>query len=69
GAIKVLSWNGIALAPIFQTTALQGWISDFAIADITGDGKAELVVSVVTQTKLAILSKDKASSIISYELQ
>jgi TolB-like protein len=69
GAIKVLSWNGIALAPVFQTTALQGWISDFAIADITGDGKAELVVSVVTQTKLAILSKDKASSIISYELK
>mgnify|MGYP006291980091 CR=1 FL=1 len=69
GAVKVLSWNGIALAPVFQTTALQGWISDFTIADITGDGKAELVVSVVTQTKLAILSKDKASSIISYELQ
>ena len=69
GAIKVLSWNGIALAPIFQTTALQGWISDFAIADINGDGKEELVVSVVTQTKLAILSKDKASSIISYELR
>jgi len=69
GALKALSWNGIALAPVFQTTALQGWISDFAIADITGDGKKELVVSVVTQTKLAILSKDKSSSIISYELQ
>ena len=69
GAIKVLTWNGIALAPIFQTTDLQGWISDFAIADINGDGKEELVVSVVTQTKLAILSKDKASSIISYELK
>jgi TolB-like protein len=68
GSIQVLSWNGIALAPLFQTHALQGWISDFAIADIDADGKDELIVSVVTQTKLAILSKDKASSIISYEL-
>jgi hypothetical protein len=68
GTIQVLSWNGIALAPLFQTYALQGWISDFAMADIDADGTDELVVSVVTQTKLAILSKDKASSIISYEL-
>ncbi len=68
GNIQVVSWNGIALAPLFQTHALQGWVSDFAIADIDGDGNDELIVSVVTQTKLAILSKDKASSIISYEL-
>jgi hypothetical protein len=68
GAIHVLSWNGIALAPIFQTRALQGWISDFAMADIDADGKEELIVSVVTQTKLAILSKDKTASIISYDL-
>ncbi len=69
GNIKVLSWNGIALAPQFQTHALQGWISDFAIADIDADGREELVVTVVTQTKLAILSKDKASSIISYDME
>jgi hypothetical protein len=68
GTIQVLSWNGIALAPIFQTRALQGWISDFAMADIDADGKEELIVSVVTQTKLAILSKDKTASIISYDL-
>jgi hypothetical protein len=68
GSIQVLSWNGIPLAPLFQTHALQGWISDFAIADIDADGTDELVVSVVTQTKLAILAKDKASSIISYDL-
>ncbi|WP_024335562.1 FG-GAP-like repeat-containing protein [Desulfotignum balticum] len=68
GTIQVLSWNGIALAPMFETLALQGWISDFAVADIDADGKDELIVSVVTQTKLAILAKDMASSIISYEL-
>jgi TolB-like protein len=69
GNIKVLSWNGIALAPVFTTSDLQGWISDFAIADMNGDGKDELIVSVVTQTKLAILARDKASNIISYELK
>jgi TolB-like protein len=69
GSIQVLSWNGIALEPMFTTSALQGWISDFAIADLDGDGTDELIVSVVTQTKLAILAKDKASSIISYKLK
>jgi TolB-like protein len=69
GNIQVLSWNGIALSPVFTTSDLQGWISDFAIADMNGDGNDELIVSVVTQTKLAILAKDKASNIISYELK
>ena len=65
----MLSWNGIALAPVFQTGDLQGWISDFAVADITGDGKDELVVSVVTRTRQAVLSKDRSSSIISYAIE
>jgi hypothetical protein len=39
------------------------------VADINQDGRNELIVSVVTQTKLEILSKDKTSSIISYELE
>jgi TolB-like protein len=69
GNIQVLSWNGMALAPVFTTSDLQGWISDFAIADINGDGNDELIVSVVTQTKLAILARDKASNIIFYKLK
>jgi TolB-like protein len=69
GTIQVMAWNGIALAPLFKTHELQGWISDFAVADIDQDGRNELIVSVVTQTQLAVLSKDKTSSIISYELE
>lgn len=69
GWLQILSWNGIALAPVFQTNALQGWISDFAISDFDGDGKKELIVSVVTRSKTMILSKDKSSNIISYELE
>lgn len=66
--IEMLSWNGIAMAPVFQTSTVQGWISDFTIADMDGDGADELIVSVVTQSKKSILSKPSASNIISYKL-
>ncbi len=69
GRIGVMSWNGIAMAPVFETMPLQGWISDFDIADIDNDGKKELVISVVSGSKLAIIAKDKASNIISYKLE
>ncbi|MCP4722055.1 MAG: hypothetical protein GY860_21560 [Desulfobacteraceae bacterium] len=69
GRIQILAWNGIAMAPVFQTPPVQGWISDLAIADLDGDGTEELIVSVVTQSKISIISKDKASSIISYGLE
>ncbi len=69
GHLEMLAWNGLAMAPVFQTSPVQGWISDFAIADLDGDGADELVVSVVTQNKMAILGKDKASHVISYKLE
>lgn len=69
GHLEILAWNGIAMAPVFQTMPVQGWISDFAIADLDNDGMDELIVSVVTKTKLALLSSDKASNIISYKLE
>ena len=69
GRIDIMAWNGISMAPVFQTTPVQGWISDFDIADLDGDGEDELIVSAVTRTKLAILAKDKSSNIISYKLK
>ncbi|WDP85697.1 MAG: hypothetical protein HUN05_11625 [Desulfobacter sp.] len=69
GHIEVMKWNGMALAPVFQTMPVQGWISDFAFADLDGDGEEEMVVSVVSRSKLAILAKDKSSNIISYKLK
>ena len=69
GHIEMLRWNGVAMAPVFRTGDMQGWISDYAIVDIDGDGEKELLVSAVTLTKMAILSKDKASNIISYKLR
>jgi hypothetical protein len=69
GRVEIMSWNGIALAPVFQTVPLQGWVSDFDIADIDNDGIEELVISVVTRSKIAILAGDKTSNIISYKLK
>jgi len=69
GHIEMLAWNGIAMAPVFQTSTVQGWISDFALADMDGDGTEELVVSVVTRGQKSIISKAPASSIISYKLE
>jgi len=69
GRVEIMSWNGIALAPVFQTVPLQGWVSDFDVADIDNDGIEELVISVVTRSKVAILASDKTSNIISYKLK
>lgn len=69
GRVEIMSWNGIALAPVFQTAPLQGWVSDFNIADIDNDGIEEMVISVVTRSKIAILADDKTSNIISYKLK
>jgi TolB-like protein len=69
GSLEILSWNGISLAPVFKTRSVQGWISDFAIADIDGDGKDELVVCVVGKMKFAIGTKSQSSNIISYKLE
>ena len=69
GSLEILAWNGIALAPVAKTRSVQGWISDFAIADMDGDGKDELVVSVVGKSKIFIGTKGQSSSIISYKLE
>ena len=69
GNLEILSWNGIALAPVFKTQSVQGWISDFIIADIDGNGVNELVVSVVDKTKNAVWAGKRSSNIISYPLE
>ena len=68
GNLEILAWNGIALAPVLKTRSVEGWISDFAIADIDNDGVDELVVSVVGRSKILIDVKAKTSNIISYKL-
>ncbi len=69
GNIQILTWNGIALAPMYQTNTVQGWISDVAISDFDNDGKLEMIAAVVDRNKFSLMSKRKKSNIISYELQ
>jgi len=69
GSLEILSWNGISLAPAFKTRSVQGWISDFAIADIDGDSIDELIVSVVGRAKLLLNLSEVTSNIISYKLE
>ncbi|MCP4020556.1 MAG: hypothetical protein GY729_01830 [Desulfobacteraceae bacterium] len=69
GNIQVLSWNGIALSPLFQTQSVQGWISDIAIADFDDDGIVELITAVVDRDRSSFLKQGKKSNIISYDLK
>ena len=69
GNLEILSWNGVALSPVAKTRSIQGWISDFAIVDMDGDGKDELVVSVVGKSKIFTGTKGQTSNIISYKLE
>lgn len=47
GEIECLKWNGMEMAPAWQTRKALKYISDFAIADIDNDGRRELVYAVV----------------------
>ena len=69
GNLEILSWNGISLAPVFTIRPVQGWISDFAIADFDGDKKDELIISIVGKTNLFFNTNKQLSNIISYELE
>lgn len=69
GNIEIHSWNGIALYPISRTRNVQGWISDFTIADTDNDGVDELLVSVVESEETSIVTGSNRSYIISYDMQ
>jgi|GEM_PF-552878 len=68
GHLEIMAWNGMEMAPVYKTTPVQGWISDFDIADLDNDGKPELLVSVVGRSEFAIFAMDKSTTLISYDL-
>ena len=66
GNLEALSWNGIGLSSVWKTRPVQGWISDFVVADMDKSGVSRIWVSVVKKSKLLSSGSDK-SNIISYQ--
>ena len=55
GYIACMEWDGDnVLQPKWKTIEEHGYISDLAIADVTNDGKADLVFTVVSDVKANI---------------
>lgn len=68
GQLVSLVWDGIGLAPSWETRNVSGFIRDFGIGDFDNDGVEELVAAVVIKEG-AIIGTDPTSAIIAYELK
>jgi hypothetical protein len=53
GRIVVLSWNKVNMKHVWTGEEVGGYISDFSLADINGDGRLEAVYAMVASTGLA----------------
>ena len=62
-----LSWDGLGLSELWQTSPVSGYAADFALADIDNDGGNEMVALIVT-SRGSIFSKPK-SAVIYYEIK
>lgn len=67
GRLVSLVWDGLGLAPAWETRNVSGFIRDFGIGDFDNDGKIELVAAVVTKEGITI-GTDPKSTIIAYEI-
>ena len=66
GAFQALTWDGLGLTPFWQTRQITGYVSDYDLADMNGDGVEDLVASVVTKRDMVFRSAK--SAIIFYDL-
>ena len=63
-----LSWDGAGIAEVWQTRELTGRVADYAVADLEGDGRQDLVLILVSKEGRIIATKPKAN-IIAYPLK
>ena len=61
GRVIALRWNQVNMKEIWTGEEISGYISDFSLADLSGDGRREVVYAMVVSTGLA---QTKSSSIV-----
>ncbi len=64
GTIKAMYWDGILFEDSWATKDIEGYLSDFILEDIDGDGRDELLIVVVSSE--GMFSSDVKSSLVSY---
>ena len=63
-----MNWDGLGLAPVWETRKLTGRIQDLAVGDIDNDGADELVAAVISAEGGFINTKAQ-SALIAFELR
>jgi hypothetical protein len=61
GRVVVLQWNQVNLKTVWAGEEINGYIADFSLADMNGDGRQEMVYAMVGSTGLA---RTKSSNIV-----
>ncbi|WP_319405851.1 VCBS repeat-containing protein [uncultured Desulfosarcina sp.] len=61
GRMIALRWNKVNMKEVWTGEEISGYISDFALADLNGDGRLEAVYAMVTSTGL---TQSKSSNIV-----
>jgi len=61
GRVIALRWNKVNMKEIWTGEEISGYISDFSLADLNGDGRLEAVFAMVVSTGL---SQTKSSNIV-----
>jgi len=67
GEMHSLYWDGVGLALQWKTSLIKGTVSDYALADLDGDNRLDLVVLVNTHTGL-LGTQSKRTVLLAYPL-
>ena len=65
--IASLSWDGLGLGLNWKTKKIEGYVSDYAVADFDNDSQDEIIAVVVISRGAPVFGKAR-SAIISYDL-
>lgn len=61
GRVVALRWNKVNMKEVWSGEEISGYISDFSLADLNGDGRLEAVYTMVTSTGIM---QTKSSNIV-----